>query len=267
MADCLEHYLSLARGILECKASAVQGKIQFDQKYVLTPNDIKDRKTSYDTAIASCDAELKLVKEAARGWLAKSNYNHYSTRLSVTQIIPSTVTSGVCNSVVAINANGITDFSAFASLFDVYRIRGGHYQFQFGFLGSSTNSTPANTGSATFVFAYDVNSTAASNPGTLADDAQARVYFMPVAITYGGSNLVLGQLNKLHSYKWKTTPGVIDSASTSPPIQGEGDWCLTSDTTSAYGYLKPYGIFGAAGVIANAVNGILTNDFEFRMRV
>lgn len=247
---------------LQAKRSEVlKEKASFDMKYVSV--DVKGQPADpFKVRMGELDQGLAMLRKSA---LSLMGTNRVMVPMVESVIFPSTVTTGVVNGVVALNAAAFTDFSVLASLFEEYKIHKGRYTFTYGIPFANNGTGAGNAGVIPFALGFSFISTAATSAVQVCDDAQHALYCPPIAvITISGStDGAVSYISKLEHFDFVCPTGVLDDAT----LAGPGAWLPVADTSSVYGYIRSYGVTALGTVIPNAVNGILRCMFEFRLRV
>jgi hypothetical protein len=253
-------YARILKTLKDTRAAVVEEQKAFQSKYSLV--DVKGGTLdSFADKLKLLDMEITQNLQSVKN--ALGSQNNYVVDLSVTQLFASTVTTGVVAGVQPINASSIADFTALAGLFEEYKISEVDYKFICGIVGASASTTPANTGNLMMVMGYSLNNTAYTSVGAAADDHFVKLYSMPT-IDSAGRFFSTGIISPHHySYKAKMQPGVLSAGAT----VATGEWLVTTDSTTPFGYLKVYWVAGSATATANALNGVSHLKFHFRNRV
>jgi hypothetical protein len=226
-------------------------KKNFDTKWVsvdmkgVSANPITDK-------ISLVEAEIAVLKSMMLNALGVSKMK--AVLISGFNI-SSTSSSGVVNGVTSITATSFNDFTAVATIFEEYRITRGALHF------TALGSTVGN-GAVGLIgcVSYNIStSTPAVSAAVLADDTEHKLFLPPNA-----TNAISTFVNTTyHTFKFKVSPGVLDDTG----VAAADNWCLVSNSSVPYGYLRPYYVYNSSTVNNNALSALLYADFEFRMRV
>lgn len=256
-----ESILPQLRALHAKRAAVMAEKAAFDLKYVSV--DVKGQPADpFKVRMGELDQGLMMLRKSA---LSLMGTNRVMVPMVEAAVFASTVTTGVVNGVIALNAAAFTDFSVFASLFEEYKIHKGRYSFTYGVPFANNGTGAGNAGVTLLGLGFSFIATAATSVVQVCDDAQHALYLPPIAvITISGStDGAVSYINKLEHFDFKCPSGVLDDTT----LTGPGSWLPVTDTSSVYGYIRTYGVTALGTVIPNAVNGILRCTFEFRLRV
>jgi len=242
--------------LMERRKRLLAEKSAFDLKYVSVD--------SKGATMTPLDAELKLIEvqilQLKQAVQSAYGMKPVRVRLAELQTFTSTVTTGVVNGTQALTASLFADFTPFAQIFDEYKMLGGDYHFTTGVAAAVAGTSPSNTGCLLAGVSYTLYTAAATSVLAMADDAQ-RLLFMPPIITGGAINNVN---TKAQHFKWRTPPGVLTSSS---DTQVGDSWLVTTDQSTSFGTIRVYYAAATSVVVANALSGVITGEFEFRMRI
>lgn len=163
----------------------------------------------------------------------------------------------ILNAVQALSPIGVTDFSSFAAVYDLWRVKSLHVMVR-------TDSSGAMTGSADWGLAWDP-----VNIGTyssLADILTAKTHIGPFVIC-GANSLQSPQSftsNGFHSMHCKLVPTKLTNDSTAVNAVG-GGWVGTSNATAVVGWLKPF-CASLGGSLISSMSIYVVYDVEFKSR-
>jgi len=199
------------------------------------------------------DAEVDLVRNAMRGAVGKTLLR---ARLTLTGVTAATVTTGVVTKVITIDPSVYGEWSAFAGIFDEYRVDAAHLDF-------TTTNTMANAvvADSMRVVCYDPASATGLSNVQQGTDFEQHKLFSNGSLASVDVSLVQG---KPMSFHCKIPNGVLTNGTSGPVSVGGSNWCPTA-VPLPYGYIKSYYI--GAVVTATAVDSwCVSVDVSFRMR-
>lgn len=159
--------------------------------------------------------------------------------------------------VQALSPVAVADFSSFAALYDMWRVR----HVTFIFRGSSSATI---TGSADWGLAFDPSNLGAYN--SLADLMTAKNHAGPFVLSGGLQNMSPQTTTKtgFHTLSAKLEPQRVTNDGTADNAVG-GGWVGTSDTTAIVAWAKPYIPSLGAGIVGS-ISLYVMYDTEFKAR-
>jgi len=234
-------------------------KAAFDAKYVAI--DAKGASSNpYADKLELIDLQISALKESAIS--ALDGANNYECWLPAQWLFASTVTTGVTNSVVTVKANDFApDFTALAGLFEEYKMTDVDYHFGMGVELATASTAPANATTVALSMTLSTNNSALAGSVPSADDGLGKIY-LPVAINTSGRPMTQPH-EGFFRFKAKIPEGVLGATG---PL-GSGEYLVSSDTTTPFGYMKVYCVCATTTATANAVNGVAKVKFHFRIRI
>lgn len=206
--------------------------------------------------MAEMRANLSLLRGAMRHRGGKRKLDEVSIQLPLYVQLTTTAATDFTTVTTVAGWQAATEWASLATLYEEYIIDSFDLVFSAAYVAGYTTSTPG-----LWVFAYDPMSNAVL--GSIANGFQhSQKFVFGMSVDSGRAPIAVAKDGAFH---WRVRiPPKVASSTADANVRGH-EWTSTSDTTTNYGYIKPFfPVLGATGT--HRISCMLNMHCRFRSR-